>query len=183
VAIAFQGGILGSFNPLVLGLGMLVALITIGPGFIFHELSHKFVARRFGFWAEFRMWPQMLAMAIFISLTGFFFAAPGATYISGTDISETKNGVISLAGPLTNAAIALFFAPVFFFGGGMILRYIGGFGLWVNVELAAFNMIPFGPLDGAKVFRWNKAIWAVTLGVLLVSGVLVYQMIVPVIFR
>jgi hypothetical protein len=26
-------------------------------------------------------------------------------------------------------------------------------------------MIPFGPLDGAKVFNWNKVVFGVTIGV------------------
>jgi Zn-dependent protease len=40
----------------------------------------------------------------------------------------------------------------------------------VNLSMAAFNMLPFGPLDGAKVWRWNKVLWlaimAAALGVL-----------------
>ncbi|MFO7773178.1 MAG: DUF951 family protein [Dehalococcoidia bacterium] len=32
-------------------------------------------------------------------------------------------------------------------------------GAYVNTWLALFNLIPFGPLDGAKIFRWNKGIW------------------------
>jgi Zn-dependent protease len=33
-------------------------------------------------------------------------------------------------------------------------------GLRINIVLAAFNMIPFGPLDGAKVLRANPLVWA-----------------------
>lgn len=40
----------------------------------------------------------------------------------------------------------------------------------MNLSLAAFNMLPFGPLDGAKVWRSSKASWlvimAAALGVL-----------------
>ena len=176
IAIALNGGIfyLGATSPAGLALDMLVALVTVGPGFIFHELSHKFVARHYGFWAEFRMWPQMLGMAILISLLGFFFAAPGATYISGFEISKEENGIISLAGPLTNAVIASLFLPLYLFGGG-VLSSVGGFGLWVNIELGAFNLIPFGPLDGAKVFRWNKIIWVVALACLIIAAYFVYS--------
>jgi len=170
VAIAFSGGALYFSGSTVGRLFFLtiVALVTVGPGFIFHELSHKFVARHYGFWAEFRMWPQMLAMAILISLVGFLFAAPGATYISGNDISKSENGIISLAGPLTNAAIASLFSLLFLYGGP--LSAVGGFGMWVNIELGVFNLVPFGPLDGAKVFRWNKMIWALAIGSLVVAA-------------
>jgi len=29
------------------------------------------------------------------------------------------------------------------------------------VFLAGFNMIPFGPLDGAKVWRYNPVLWGI----------------------
>lgn len=181
VAIAFTGGAFGSFNLTYIALAMGIALVTVGPGFIFHELSHKFVARHYGFWAEFRMWPQMLAMAILIALVGFLFAAPGATYIVGSDSSKTEAGLISLAGPLTNAAIAALFLPLFVFTGG-VLQFIGGFGLWVNVELGAFNLLPIGPLDGTKVFRWNKAVWAICLGLFAVATYLAYVQVAVLLF-
>jgi Zn-dependent protease len=33
---------------------------------------------------------------------------------------------------------------------------------FINALLAVFNLIPFGILDGWKVFRWNKTFWAIT---------------------
>ncbi len=139
-----------------------LALVTIGPGFVFHELSHKFVARKYGFWAEFRMWPQMLILALLTSLLGFIFAAPGATYISGMNISKEENGKISIAGPLINVAIALFFLPFALFGSGVWFD-LGYWGSYFNIFLALFNLLPIGPLDGSKVFRWNKVLWVVTI--------------------
>jgi Zn-dependent protease len=135
-----------------------VSLLTVGPGFVFHELSHKFLAQRYGYWAEFRMWPMGLLLALVTSLIGIIFAAPGATYISGTNISREENGKISLAGPLTNVAIALLFLPFNFTSSGF-LAIIGFVGLRVNILLAAFNMLPIGPLDGTKVWRWNLGVW------------------------
>ena len=138
-----------------------IALITVGPGFVFHELSHKFVAQRYGFWAEFRMWPMGLLLALVTSLFGFLFAAPGATYISGANITAQENGKISLAGPLVNVVIGTLFFPLYF-SSNALLAGIGFFGAYINVFLALFNLLPIGPLDGAKVWRWNKVIWAAT---------------------
>ena len=136
-----------------------ISLVTVGPGFVFHELSHKFVAQRYGYWAEFRMWPMGLVLALVTSLIGFIFAAPGATYISGANISREQNGKISLAGPLTNVAIAALFVPFLFFNSNGILGTVGYIGVRINVFLGLFNLLPIGPLDGAKVFRWSLPVW------------------------
>ncbi len=42
-----------------------------------------------------------------------------------------------------------------------LLTEIAYTGMRINIVLAAFNMIPFGPLDGAKVLRANRLVWAV----------------------
>lgn len=136
-----------------------ISLVTVGPGFVFHELSHKFVAQRYGYWAEFRMWPMGLVLALVTSLIGFIFAAPGATYISGMNISRDENGKISVAGPLTNVAIAALFTPFLLYNSSSLLSLVGYIGVRINVFLALFNLLPIGPLDGAKVFRWNKLVW------------------------
>jgi Zn-dependent protease len=39
---------------------------------------------------------------------------------------------------------------------------IGGIVFWwiaANLGLGFFNMIPFGPLDGAKIKDWNEGVW------------------------
>ena len=59
-----------------------IALLTVGIGFILHEMAHKFTAIRYGYWAEFRKDNSMLLVAVALaSLVGFVFAAPGATVI------------------------------------------------------------------------------------------------------
>jgi len=139
----------------------LISLITVGSGFVLHELSHKFTAQRFGYWAEFRMWPLGIVLALVTSLIGFIFAAPGATYISGVNITESENGKISLAGPMTNVAVAAAFLPFLLLGrASTFLGQLGSEGVFVNVFLALFNLLPVMPLDGAKVFAWSKRSWA-----------------------
>ncbi len=136
-----------------------ISLVAVGSGFVLHELMHKFSAERYGYWAEFRMWITGVLLALMTSALGFIFAAPGATYIQGYNVSERQNGIISLAGPLTNIAIAVIFLLVGLVGTGL-LGEIGAIGFPVNLFLALFNMLPVLPLDGAKVFRWNKILWA-----------------------
>ena len=155
----FEGG----FSASDFASDFVLAILTVGPGFVLHELSHKFVAQRYGFWAEFRMWPMGLLLALITSLIGFIFAAPGATYISGMNISKEENGQISIAGPLVNIMIGVLFLPLALFAAdGSFLQGLGVYGSYINIFLALFNLLPIGPLDGSKVWRWNIAIWAAT---------------------
>jgi len=141
-----------------------VALIGIGTGFLFHELAHKGVAQRFGYHAEFRMWKMGLIIAVaaaLLSFGRFFFFAPGAVYTSTYKTPNAhEEGLISAAGPLTNIALAgLFYLLAAGTGYADIWSLVGAFGFQVNLWLAAFNLIPFPPLDGVKILRWNKAAW------------------------
>jgi len=149
-----------------------ITLVAVGLGFVLHELAHKFVAVRYGFYAEYRMWVQGLVLAIITAYFGFVFVAPGAVYIHGDHISREENGKISLAGPLTNIALAvIFFLMIPLSSFSPFLKAIIGLGLLINSFLALFNLIPISIFDGAKVFRWNPVIWLITAGfaVLLVA--------------
>src|SRR3989338_3460653 len=46
----------------------LASMITVGLAFVLHELGHKFVAERFGLWAEFRVWPIGLFFALVMAV-------------------------------------------------------------------------------------------------------------------
>ena len=136
-------------------------LLTVGLGFVLHELAHKYVAQRYGAMARYRAWALGLAAAIAMSFFGFVFAAPGAVYIYGGNLSKRKNGIVSLAGPLTNYALAFLFLLLYF--AVPSLRSFAFTGVFVNVFLAGFNLIPIFPLDGSKVFDWDKLVWGASI--------------------
>ena len=139
----------------------LFVLLTAGLGFLFHELAHKLIAQRFGYFAEFYAFDKMLLIAVIFSFFGFIFAAPGAVFIHG-NINKKKNGIISLAGPMTNIILALLF---FMLSISDKFSLIGNFGFRINSLLALFNMFPFFGLDGQKVFQWNKIIFTLTISI------------------
>ena len=148
-----------SYVPMFLPFGLAAAL----TGFVVHEMAHKVSAQRHGFWAEFRMSPFGLLLSLFMSaVVGFVFAAPGATMIGGMG-DPREWGRTSLAGPAVNlveAAISLLGASV---GAsvGLSLAWVEGFLIlaYLNAWWAMFNLIPAGPLDGRKVWRWNHLVW------------------------
>jgi len=145
----------GGGSPVELPFAIVVCAITAGVAFLLHELAHKFTAQRFGYPAAFKADYNMLLLAIFSAMVGFLFAAPGAVYHPQT--TERESGLIALAGPATNVALLAVFYPLYLFGG--VVGVVGFLGVWINAFLAGFNMIPYGPLDGKKVWRWSKPVF------------------------
>ena len=142
---------------------LVISLLTVGVGFLLHEIAHKVVAVRFGQVAAFRADYRMLGFAIVGALVGFLFAAPGAVVHRGR-ITAKQHGLIALAGPVTNLLLAVVFLVPYGFvllaGQGGFLAALAARGLQINLLLAGFNMLPFGPLDGRKIREWSTAIWA-----------------------
>ena len=164
VAALDLGGQLTALRPGAVAGTLLVSLLTVGVGFLLHELAHKVVAVRFGQAAAFRADYRMLGFAVVGALVGFLFAAPGAVVHRGR-ITAKQNGLIALAGPVTNLLLAVVFLVPYFVvltaGTGGILADLATRGLQINLLLAGFNMLPFGPLDGRKIRAWSTLVWAV----------------------
>lgn len=153
-AIVLSGNVMDKLLPF-----LLISGIAVGFGFLFHELGHKFVAQRYGCFAEFRSFDFMLVLAFIMSFFGFVFAAPGAVMIRGY-VNDERNGKISVAGPLVNLVMAVGFLFVKFFTiEGTFVNIIAYYGFFINSLLALFNLIPFGNFDGSKVYRWSKGVW------------------------
>jgi Zn-dependent protease len=166
-------GPIQSIEPMVALRYFGIALLTVGIGFILHEMAHKFTAIKYGYWAEFRKDNTMLLIAVVIaSLVGFVFAAPGATVIysntaDGRGLSREQNGIISAAGPVVNLLLCIPFAACVLVGGYLsgaptgLLTEIGTFGIQINAMIATFNMLPISILDGNKVISWNIGVFLI----------------------
>lgn len=157
---AFSGATLASFARVPLWL-VLIAATTALTAFVAHEMAHKISAQRRGYWAEFRWSPIGLAFSVVTAYLGFLFAAPGATVVGG--MGDPRDWArTSLAGPLTNAG----FSAVFYVASlgavavGSVFAPWLFFLAWINGWFGTFNLIPIGPLDGAKVLRVSASMWA-----------------------
>ena len=142
-----------------------LSFVVVTTGFFLHEMGHKIVAQRYGAWAEFRIFPFGLIMALAFSFAGFIFAAPGAVYIQGV-ATRRENGLISIAGPAVNLIIGIPFLLVWYF---IPIAGIPGFFIYlmgyINILLAFFNLLPIPPMDGSKIFKWNAPIYAATFAI------------------
>jgi Zn-dependent protease len=135
----------------------LVALsIAFTMSFLLHEISHKFSAQHYQYWAEFRLTMQgalITLISIFLP-PPFKIISPGAVMIAGAVTVETA-GKTALSGPLTNIFLSATCILITTFTQSIF--WIVAF---INAILAAFNLIPFGIIDGLKIYRWNKVAWA-----------------------
>ncbi|MDD5416654.1 MAG: metalloprotease [Candidatus Aenigmarchaeota archaeon] len=161
---------------------LIPTLFIMTAVFLSHEiLGHKMVAQHYECEAEYRMWPLGLLLGMVTALLGgFIFAAPGAVYISPvirknftfnvSRLTQREYAFISAAGPIVNIIVAF----------GMIA--INQFYPWdifmltakLSFFLALFNLIPFPPLDGEKIIRWNWKFWLVILISAIAGYVLIY---------
>lgn len=160
-----------------------ISFIAVGIGFILHELGHKVIAQRFGFFSEFRRWDYGLILGLLTMPFGYMIFAPGAVYFGsyGRMVTAEENGKISIAGPIVNIILAVLFLgltltlrPYLSLGNAgmmyiLLLTLVLGFN--VNSFLALFNLLPIPPLDGSKVIQWNLPIYIITIGI---SALLTY---------
>lgn len=151
------------------------AFLVVVLGFLLHEMAHKVVAQRLHLWAEFRASAGGLVAALALCIfTTIIFAAPGAVLIVG-NATRRDGALISIAGPATNLVIGFAFLP--FVGSSANPWEVGTAGNFfqlaalVNALLAVFNLLPFPPLDGSKIVRWNLGVY---LAMVVLAGVLFY---------
>ena len=112
---------------------------------VFHELSHSLVARRYG-------------MAI-RGITLFIFG--GVAEMEDEPPTAKAEFMMAIAGPIASALLAVGFSILGDFGDRMgmaapvpaVLDYLA----FINMLLAAFNLVPAFPLDGGRMLR--AALW------------------------
>jgi Zn-dependent protease len=99
----------------------------------------------------------------------FKFIAPGAVMVGLSD--RNKFGRVALIGPLTNLVMGfIFLISTYLYPYHSYLYAGASFNAWI----AMFNLLPFGTLDGQKIFEWNKIAWGSTMAVTMILFVIAY---------
>jgi Zn-dependent protease len=144
---------------------ILAFALVMTTSFLVHEVAHKVMAQKAGMWAEFRLttWGAVLTLvSVFLP---FKMIAPGAMMIGGSMPSQKDMLKISVAGVLTNIAFSVTFLAFYLGLPPNPFSWMLYFSAYINAFMALFNMIPFGVLDGFKVFNINKIVWAAVFAV------------------
>ena len=129
-----------------LALAILSAVLFFGSVLV-HELAHALVAQARGIRVQ--------------DITLFLFG--GATRARVESRGPGDEFLIALVGPLTSGLLAGLFGAVAGLGHEVLSRPLAGtFGYlaWVNLVLAAFNLVPGFPLDGGRLLR--AGLWKTT---------------------
>lgn len=173
-SLALFGGVFGlsqgaSLSQFVVYIPIVALAVTLS--FVLHELMHKFAAQHYGAIAAFRTSYSGLMITLVTGALGFLIGIPGATVIYTTGFTKRQNGIVSIAGPLTNFAVFGAFLAVQLVLAPAQTSYLGiavSLTLTISILLAFFNMLPIFPLDGSKVLAWNKPVYFGTLAVIFV---------------
>ena len=148
-----------------------ISALAVLTGFFLHEMSHKYMAFRYGYPAAFQAWYVGLGIALFSAFVGFLFAAPGAVMVYGYP-SKRENGIISAAGPAMNLTLGFSLLAM-----GLFLPHYA-FALWYvayfNFFLALFNLLPIPPMDGTKIIPWNIGVYSLLLVGSIIGVVIFY---------
>jgi len=132
------------------------ALVFIST-FILHEVAHKIAAQRYGLWAEFRLTLLGTLLTLFSIVSPLKIISPGVVEIAGVADKKTI-GKVSIAGPMTNMILSVVFLALDHYTENPFMLV----GAFLNSWTTLFNLIPFSVLDGEKIFRWDRKVWAVS---------------------
>lgn len=169
VSLVFGLGYLLSHEYIVFLIISIGAIIAMVP----HELAHRWSARRMGCYSRYVLDPTGLLLTLItaIPIIPFKIIMPGYTLVISHyyDPVENKriNGVVSLAGPITNILFATisFFIVVVCLKTMLCTSIILSLAYWtaiLNSWVAFFNLLPIPPLDGSKIISWKPLLWIIS---------------------
>jgi Zn-dependent protease len=189
--LIFLIGLIIFYNPQLIRLNLTWAIFLLAgfytTAFLFHEFGHRQVAKHFELQTKFRLLTFGMILTVFGLIAGFWslitnavslpiLALPGAVVVLGLDKIDRRTGLCKAAGPIVNLVygtillIVSFVIPKELFPLNLFIGYAAA----LNFMLGLFNMIPIGILDGQNIFKWNKSLYIVLVGLLILLLIIAY---------
>ena len=140
----------------------LLYILVAGLAVILHDLVHRYMAWRHNVVTEYKFWFLGTGIMFLTALAfGVVYSSPSRLAINDTkDLTAKQQAVIYGAGPLMSVIVFIVFLAVIPFGG--YAATVGTLGASMNLLTATYSLMPFEPMDGKKVYKWNKLVWAVS---------------------
>ncbi len=152
--------------PYILEIGLMAVVFLFSV--IIHEVAHGYVALRNGdptakIMGRLTLNPVphidpvgsiLLPGLLLLSHSGILFGWARPVPVNPLNYRDYRWGeiTVSAAGPLSNLALATFFAFLLRSElGGVGLETLAFYGVSINIFLALFNLIPIPPLDGSHI--------------------------------
>jgi len=175
-----------SFEPVLWFFNYILTVLIVAISILAFDFVMKVAALQQGFRAEYRMWPQGLAIGVIIALlTGgkFYVILPGGLFLHHVMIlrigkwryglNTVAQGTVAAAGPAANlvlATIALMFSaqlnifPEFF-------AYVASINFWFMI----YQLFPLPRINGIHIFFMSRLAY-----VFIFSTLLAYVLLVKV---
>jgi len=147
------------------------SMLVVGPAIVLHEFGHKIAAIALGFPSRFHgiltgggiVWiGAVVGLVMRLASLPFIFLIPGyvAPAYEGAwaGISAGQMSFIAVMGPVVNLALCLTFFIILKLNKWPKYARFFHISMVINGFLFVLNMLPFGPLDGAKVFSGLKTV-------------------------
>jgi len=190
--LIFVIGLIGFWNVQLIQMNLMWAIFMLAgfytTAFLFHEFGHRQTAIHFGLQTKFRLLTFGMIITFFSLIMGLTmliagatplpaFALPGAVVVLGLDKIDRKTGWCKAAGPIVNLVYGTILLVISLYVRIYPLNLFIGYAGFLNFSLGLFNMIPLGILDGQNIFKWNKGVYFLLSGSLLILVIITWMLI------
>lgn len=153
------------------------ALITGILGlWVIYEIR-RMKAKSLGFSTQFVIWPIGVAITIITAILRFLFLAFG--FFQNTNANSNRDeAIVGIYTVVSSLALGLLLA-LFSVNSGAFLNYDLRYGIYAVSQffalIAILFMLPFGVLDGKKIYDWDQRnFWIILISVVVVYIVSIY---------
>lgn len=148
-----------------IGLLLLNTLLCFVGG-ISHEVIHWAMAKILKIKTEYRFWLSGSIMTVITSFLGNSFGLQGFLIEEvEKDAPRWKTGLMKLSSPVFSTIVMVIFAATNFFLPHVVFQMVYS----IAGMLAMVEILPFQPMDGYEIRKWNILIWLIAFIFILVS--------------